>query len=267
LAGDLPPPAADGGTAASPDPADITTPVTTVEGERSPRQFGPLPPGTRGAVESAVGERRFLPGQDVVHDEFGGGWVQGSGLGRVTVRFESAWSGPGRIKTLRAEDPALQFVDAASVAREALELLVKRPPEPGVSIGSMTDEPTKTEVVDNELEDRFELWHGDQLAGFAAYRRRDGATVFVHTEIMPEFEGKGLGSVLARRALDQTVARGEAIIPVCPFISAYLRKHPEYEEHVRWPDADSSSTGGGTGTGGSTGPGTGNSTDGTTAEH
>lgn len=100
----------------------------------------------------------------------------------------------------------------------------------------MTDEPTKTEVVDNELEDRFEIWHGDRLAGFAAYRRRGGATVFVHTEIGDEFGGKGLGSVLARRALDETVARGETIVPVCPFISAYLRKHPEYEEHVHWPE-------------------------------
>jgi predicted GNAT family acetyltransferase len=99
----------------------------------------------------------------------------------------------------------------------------------------MTDEPTKTEVVDNELEDRFELWYGDRLAGFAAYRHRAGATVFVHTEIDPEFEGKGLGSALAGQALDQTVARGEAIIPVCPFISAYLRKHPEYDDHVQWP--------------------------------
>jgi predicted GNAT family acetyltransferase len=101
----------------------------------------------------------------------------------------------------------------------------------------MTDEPTKTEVVDNELEDRFEIWYGDRLAGFSAYRRRAGATVFVHTEIADEFGGKGLGSVLAQRALDMTLERGETIVPVCPFIAAYLRKHPEYEEHVRWPTA------------------------------
>jgi DNA polymerase-4 len=223
------------------DPADITTPVDTVEGERSPRQFGPLPPGTRRAVETAAAERRFWPGQDVAHDEFGSGWVQGSGLGRVTVRFESPWTGPGRIKTVRVDDPRLHLVEAATVAREALDLLVEHTPDPGVSIGVMTDEPTpgdeagQTEVVDNELEDRFELWHGDQLAGFAAYRRRAGGTVFVHTVIEPEFEGKGLGSILARRSLDATVARGEKIIPVCPFISAYLRKHPDYDEHVQWP--------------------------------
>ena len=223
--------------AADPDPADITTPVDTVEGERSPRQFGPLPPGTRRAVETAAAERRFWPGQDVAHDEFGSGWVQGSGLGRVTVRFESPWTGPGRIKTVRVDDPLLHLVDAATVAREALALLVEHTPDPGVSIGVMSDEPTKPEVVDNELEDRFEVWLGDRLAGFAAYRRRAGATVFVHTVIQPEFEGRGLGSVLARRALEATVARGEKIIPVCPFIAAYLRKHPDYDEHVEWPAA------------------------------
>ncbi|WP_194911866.1 DNA polymerase IV [Catenulispora rubra] len=113
-----------------PDPADVTTPVDTVEGERSPRQFGPLPPGTRGAVETAVSERRFLPGQDVAHDEFGSGWVQGSGLGRVTVRFERPWTEPGRIKTVWASDPALHLVDAAAVAREALALLAEAHPDP-----------------------------------------------------------------------------------------------------------------------------------------
>ena len=224
-----------------PDPADITTPVDTVEGERSPRQFGPLPPGTRRAVEAAAAERRFWPGQDVTHDEFGSGWVQGSGVGRVTVRFESPWTGPG-VSRPCGSTIRLSLVRCCYLAREAFALLVGHARGPGVSIGSMTDEATKTEVVDNELDDRFEIWFGDQLAGFAAYRRRGGATVFVHTKIESEFEGKGLASVLARRALDATVARGEAIIPVCPFIAAYLRKHPDYEEHVRWPAADASSS-------------------------
>ena len=134
-----------------PDPADITTPVTTVEGERSPRQFGPLPPGTRGAVEAAVSERRFLPGQDVAHDEFGSGWVQGSGLGRVTVRFESPWSGRGRIKTVRADDPALHLVDAATVAREALARLAGTPAdesdtEPGIKPDTEPDAGSDTEL-------------------------------------------------------------------------------------------------------------------------
>ncbi|MEW9518345.1 DNA polymerase IV [Streptomyces tubercidicus] len=52
--------------------------------------------------------RRWDPGLDVVHDEYGAGWVQGSGVGRVTVRFETPWSAPGRVRTFAVEDPALR---------------------------------------------------------------------------------------------------------------------------------------------------------------
>ncbi|GAU70973.1 DNA polymerase IV [Streptomyces sp. NBRC 110611] len=52
--------------------------------------------------------RRWHPGLDVVHDEFGAGWVQGSGVGRVTVRFETPWSAPGRVRTFAVDDPALR---------------------------------------------------------------------------------------------------------------------------------------------------------------
>lgn len=56
-------------------------------------------------------ERRWPAGHDVRHTEFGHGWVQGSGLGRVTVRFETPDSEPGRVRTFRVEDPALEPAD------------------------------------------------------------------------------------------------------------------------------------------------------------
>ncbi|MEQ0562223.1 GNAT family N-acetyltransferase [Amycolatopsis sp. NEAU-NG30] len=90
-------------------------------------------------------------------------------------------------------------------------------------------------VADNPDESRYELWEEDQLAGFAEYDRRGELTVFTHTEIGDAFGGKGLGKVLAAGALDDVVARGGTIVPVCPFIAGYLKKHPGYEEHVRWP--------------------------------
>ncbi|RNL79645.1 DNA polymerase IV [Nocardioides marmorisolisilvae] len=56
-----------------------------------------------------LGERRYwLPGLDVVHTEHGQGWVWGSGRGVVTVRFETAATGPGRVLSFAADDPALQ---------------------------------------------------------------------------------------------------------------------------------------------------------------
>jgi predicted GNAT family acetyltransferase len=90
-------------------------------------------------------------------------------------------------------------------------------------------------VADNPDESRYELWEEEQLAGFAEYDRRGELTVFTHTEIGDAFGGKGLGKVLAAGALDDVVARGGTIVPVCPFIAGYLKKHPGYEEHVRWP--------------------------------
>ena len=51
----------------------------------------------------------WIPGADVVHDEYGPGWVWGSGLGRVTVRFETADTGPGPVRTFRLDDPALRL--------------------------------------------------------------------------------------------------------------------------------------------------------------
>jgi DNA polymerase-4 len=54
---------------------------------------------------------RYLPGADAEHIEWGRGWVQGSGLGRVSVRFETSATGPGPLRTLRLDDPALRAVD------------------------------------------------------------------------------------------------------------------------------------------------------------
>ncbi|MFG2472183.1 DNA polymerase IV [Streptomyces canus] len=57
---------------------------------------------------TAAAERRWVAGHDVRHAEYGHGWVQGSGLGRVTVRFETPDSEPGRVRTFLVEDPELE---------------------------------------------------------------------------------------------------------------------------------------------------------------
>lgn len=63
------------------------------------------------------GPPRWLPGLDVRHDEHGAGWVQGSGVGRVTVRFEEPWSAPGRVRTFRVDDPALHPAEPLPLVR------------------------------------------------------------------------------------------------------------------------------------------------------
>jgi predicted GNAT family acetyltransferase len=89
------------------------------------------------------------------------------------------------------------------------------------------------EVRDNPERSRFELWVGDDLAGFLLYQE-DARDVLqlVHTEIHPRFEGQGLASALIRTVLDTMRERGRQILPVCPFVKAYLHKHPEYVDLV-----------------------------------
>jgi DNA polymerase IV len=62
--------------------------------------------------------RRWPAGHDVRHEVHGNGWVQGSGVGRVTVRFEEPWTAPGRVRTFRVDDPQLQPADPLPLVRE-----------------------------------------------------------------------------------------------------------------------------------------------------
>ncbi|MEV4682859.1 DNA polymerase IV [Streptomyces kurssanovii] len=64
-------------------------------------------------------ERRWAAGQDVRHATYGPGWVQGSGVGRVTVRFEEPWSAPGRVRTFRVDDEDLEAADPLPLVRPA----------------------------------------------------------------------------------------------------------------------------------------------------
>lgn len=83
---------------------------------------------------------------------------------------------------------------------------------------------------------RYEVLVGDQVAGFAQYHDSGNRIVFTHSEVDDRFSGQGLGKVLAGGALDDAVARDKVIVPVCPFIAAYVRKnHDRYEGHLQTP--------------------------------
>jgi DNA polymerase-4 len=89
---------------------DGTEGVDSAEGvgDGEPEQRGG-PEGTpAGTAAPEPRSRRWMPGQDVRHAEHGAGWVQGSGMGRVTVRFEVPGSPPGRVRTFGVDDPALE---------------------------------------------------------------------------------------------------------------------------------------------------------------
>ena len=88
-------------------------------------------------------------------------------------------------------------------------------------------------MTDNAGESRFELYDGDRLIGVAAYRLLDDTITFTHTQIDPEYEGQGAGSQLAREALDDSRARNRQVVVHCPFITAWIRRHPDYADLLR----------------------------------
>ncbi|MEH1016084.1 GNAT family N-acetyltransferase [Micromonospora sp. CPCC 206060] len=87
-----------------------------------------------------------------------------------------------------------------------------------------------TLVEDNPARRRFEILVDDSLAGFAAYQLRGETIIFTHTEVSPGFRDMGIGGTLARGALDQVQARGGRVIARCPFIAAFIARHPEYAD-------------------------------------
>jgi predicted GNAT family acetyltransferase len=87
-------------------------------------------------------------------------------------------------------------------------------------------------VVRNEAQNRFEIREGDQIAQLA-YDVSGGEIALVHTEVPPPLEGEGYGSALAKAALDYARAQHLHVVPSCPFVAGYIRRHPEYADLTR----------------------------------
>lgn len=85
-------------------------------------------------------------------------------------------------------------------------------------------------VTDNRDRSRFEITVGDTVAGYAQYKLGDEEIVFTHTEVDDAFEGQGVGSSLARGALDHSRDAGRTVVARCPFIKAWIDKHPDYQD-------------------------------------
>jgi predicted GNAT family acetyltransferase len=85
------------------------------------------------------------------------------------------------------------------------------------------------DVRDNAAKHRFEF-EADGHTAAAYYELAGNVITFVHTEVPPELGGKGIGSKLVRGALDQVRARKLRVVAKCPFVRAYIEKHPEYAD-------------------------------------
>ena len=91
---------------------------------------------------------------------------------------------------------------------------------------------TTVRVTDNPARKRFEGFIGDELVGVIEYIPLDGKVIATHTEVEPAYEGQGVGSRLVAGALQLLRDDGRLVQPLCPYVTAYLRRHPEYADVV-----------------------------------
>jgi uncharacterized protein len=87
-------------------------------------------------------------------------------------------------------------------------------------------------VRDNKAKHRFEVDVGDEVA-VANYRLEPGAIALTHTEVPVSLQGQGIGSRLVRAVLEKIRADGLKVVPRCSFVSAYLARHPEFNDLVQ----------------------------------
>lgn len=90
----------------------------------------------------------------------------------------------------------------------------------------------EVEITEYPGAGRYEARLGGELAGLVTFRAEPGRVVFEHTETEPAFEGRGVASALAERVLDDARARKETVVPLCPYIAGYIRRHPAYGDLV-----------------------------------
>ncbi len=96
----------------------------------------------------------------------------------------------------------------------------------------MSEDQDTVTVVDNAERSRYEVSLDGHRVGFASYRDLPGRRAIVHAEVDPAYGGRGIGSRLARWALDDVRGRGLRVVPSCPFIESYIEEHPEYTDLV-----------------------------------
>jgi predicted GNAT family acetyltransferase len=96
----------------------------------------------------------------------------------------------------------------------------------------MTAPPAEPLVTDAPERGRYEAHLDGQLAGVLEYIIKYRRLALVHTEVLPAYEGRGIGSTLVRFALDDARKRGLRVIAICPYVQDYLTRHPEDDDIV-----------------------------------
>ena len=96
----------------------------------------------------------------------------------------------------------------------------------------MTTDKTGAPTTVTQESDRFSISVDGQKVGFVEFADRDGQRVFTHTEVLDEFGGRGLATILVDEALTESRDAGLRIVAVCPMVVAFVKKHHEFDDVV-----------------------------------
>ena len=94
----------------------------------------------------------------------------------------------------------------------------------------MPTDKTGAEATVSAAEGKYTIAVDGLTVGLAAVADRGEQRVFYHTEVEERFGGRGLATILVAEALDATRADGKRIVPVCPMVAAFIKKHPEFND-------------------------------------
>lgn len=95
----------------------------------------------------------------------------------------------------------------------------------------MKKEYKNLELIKNESNRHFEMKVGENLA-FIKYNKRGNKMALIHTDVEPALKGKGAATAIVEKTLDYIEKNNFKLIPICPFVAAYIKRHPEWKRIV-----------------------------------
>ncbi|MDT5357100.1 MAG: uncharacterized protein QOJ56_5632 [Mycobacterium sp.] len=94
----------------------------------------------------------------------------------------------------------------------------------------MTADKTGAPTTVSAADGKYTIAVEGETVGLAAVADRGNQRVFYHTEVDERFGGRGLANILVGKALEASRADGKRIVPVCPMVAAFIKKHPEFRD-------------------------------------
>jgi len=93
----------------------------------------------------------------------------------------------------------------------------------------MSIDPTTPEIRHNAVRKRFET-EVNGHTGFVEYMLAGDRIIFTHTEVHPALEGQGIAGMLAKTGLEYAREQQLKVMPLCPYVAGYMKRHPEYKD-------------------------------------